>query len=85
MTAKIEFWLAPRLLSKPIAATYLGISERTFDRLKSASNFPDPIRIGRRRLWDRIAIDQYFDELIESLKPPKVSSYDSIDWNAKRP
>jgi len=60
----------PRLLGNDMAAAYLGVSERTFDHIKSQANFPLPIRFGRRTLWDRKALDVFIDRLsAESLTP----------------
>lgn len=50
----------PRLMGKALTAAYLGISERMFDRI---ADVPNPIRLGRRMLWDRKVIDLWIDDL----------------------
>ncbi len=63
MTAKIEHlthlpaW--PRLLSREQAAAYCGLGTGSFDRW----NVVQPIRVGRRLLYDRHAIDRAIDKL----------------------
>lgn len=81
MAVKIEFQLNPRLLSNRNAASYLGISERTFDELSRKKKFPGPVRIGRRKLWDRVAIDRYFDEIIKDNLPSRSAQNGSeVVW-----
>jgi predicted DNA-binding transcriptional regulator AlpA len=46
-----------------MAAAYLGISERMLDHVRQRADFPQPIKLGRRTLWDRKALDQFVDEL----------------------
>lgn len=53
----------PRLLSAPLAAAFLGVSPRTFEKLWRTGSFPHPHRIGRRLLWDRKLLDQFVDVL----------------------
>lgn len=53
----------PRLLGSDMAAAYLGISERTLDHVRLRADFPQPIRLGRRILWDRKALDYFVDKL----------------------
>lgn len=53
----------PRLFSAPMAAAYLGISERTFEKHWRSSRLPAPHRLGRRLLWDRKLLDQFIDRL----------------------
>lgn len=49
----------PRLLSRGMAAAYLGVSEGTFDgRIAPALK---AIEIGGRILWDRTALDRWVD------------------------
>ena len=48
----------PRLLSEPLAAAYLSISETTL-----REHGPAPKRFGRRRLYDRRDLDQWADLL----------------------
>lgn len=56
--ARAELSFAPRLLSANKAAAYLGVSATTLRGL--------PLRpkvIGRRRLWDRVDLDAFADDL----------------------
>lgn len=49
--------IQPRLLSREEAAAYCGVSPASLD-----ANCPvKPIRIGRRALWDRRALDTWLD------------------------
>jgi predicted DNA-binding transcriptional regulator AlpA len=78
----------PRLLGAPLAAAYLGISERTLERLWRSERLPAPHRIGARLLWDRLLLDQYVDALsdiasampsaspVPSVRPRKAP----LDW-----
>jgi hypothetical protein len=50
----------PRLMSAPIAARYLSLSESTI-REKG----PTPKRYGKRVLWDRFDLDRWADSLSE--------------------
>ncbi len=53
----------PRLLGSDMAAAYLGISERMLDHVRARQDFPEPVRLGRRILWDRKALDAFADSL----------------------
>ena len=53
----------PRGLSRAQCALYLAISAGTFDSLVADGTMPAPIRFGRRRVWDRGAIDSAVDRL----------------------
>lgn len=52
--AELPAW--PLLLSAELAAAYLGLSPNTF-RAGVGTLWPEPARIGARRLWDRRALD----------------------------
>lgn len=52
----------PRLLSEAQAAAYLGVSINTF-RARVGDRWPEPIRDGRRKLFDRLALDRAVDGL----------------------
>ena len=53
----------PRLLSDYLAAAYVGISKTNFLAGVEAGHWPKPVAYGRRRLWDRLALDQAVDRL----------------------
>jgi hypothetical protein len=56
--ARHELSYAPRLLSANEAAAYLGLSATTLREL------PIPRKVlGRRKLWDRMDLDAYANEL----------------------
>jgi predicted DNA-binding transcriptional regulator AlpA len=55
--------LAPRGLSRVEAAAYVGICPTTFDRLVAERAMPSAKRIGRRLVWDRLALDAAFAAL----------------------
>lgn len=52
----------PRLLSEPQAAAYVGLSVNTF-RGNIGGIFPAPVYIGKRKLFDRLALDGAVDTL----------------------
>jgi predicted DNA-binding transcriptional regulator AlpA len=55
--------LPPRGLSRDDAAAYIGVSGSKFDELVADGRMPKPVRIDRRVIWDRRAVDQAFDAL----------------------
>ncbi len=54
----------PRRLSREQAAAYVGLSPTTFDIDVAAGRLPQPLQRGRRKLWDRAAIDHKLDSEI---------------------
>ena len=54
----------PRLLSEQLAAAYVGLSINAF-RARVGRLWPRAIRIGKRKLYDRAAIDRVVDDLAE--------------------
>ena len=60
----------PRLLGQLSAATYLGISERLFEQRWRNEQESQPIRIGRRLLWDYKILDKWADEISGLGEPP---------------
>lgn len=60
----------PRLLGSDMAAAYLGISERMLDHIRAWPDFPEPVRLGRRILWDRKALDTFADSLTQPARDP---------------
>ena len=55
----------PRFLSEEEAASYVRISRTTF-RSGVGTLWPKAVRIGRRKLYDRLAIDRAVDALAPS-------------------
>lgn len=57
--------LAPRGLSRSLAAGYIGVSVSLFDQMVADKRMPQPKQINSRKIWDRFEIDKYFDDLEE--------------------
>ena len=55
--------LSPRFLSRPQAASYLGVSERLFDAEVARGMWPPPLRRGSRVTWDVRQLDAAADRL----------------------
>jgi predicted DNA-binding transcriptional regulator AlpA len=60
----------PRLFGSDMAAAYLGISERMLDHVRLREDFPEPVKLGRRILWDRKALDAFADGLAQRAWDP---------------
>ena len=58
--------LAPRGLSRVEAASYVGVSPCTFDRMIKDGLMPKPLRVYGRTIWDRHAIDDAFGALSDA-------------------
>jgi predicted DNA-binding transcriptional regulator AlpA len=58
---KFPHW--PRGLSRTQAASYIGISPGTFDKMIRDGLMPGPKAIYGRRVWDKFALDDAFDVL----------------------
>jgi predicted DNA-binding transcriptional regulator AlpA len=55
--------IEPRGLQREVAARYVGISPTKFDQMVLDGRMPHPKRIDGRKVWDRHALDEAFDEL----------------------
>lgn len=55
--------VAPRGLDSEQASQYVGLSRTVFARLVAEGLLPDALPFGRRRVWDRRALDQALDGL----------------------
>jgi predicted DNA-binding transcriptional regulator AlpA len=53
----------PRGLDREQAAQYIGLSRAVFARLVSEDILPEALPFGRRRVWDRRALDKALDQL----------------------
>lgn len=63
--SELPHW--PRLLSADEAAAYVGVSRNTF--LEHVGDpWPAPIPFGRRKLFDRLAIDRAVDGIETTTK-----------------
>lgn len=59
----------PRGLSRDQAATYLGISRSSFQKLVDSGVMPRGKRITKGRVvWDRAELDHHFDHIKEDAK-----------------
>ena len=56
--ARADLTFAPRLLPSPQAAAYLGVSETTLRGLSIPRRM-----LGGKRLYDRLALDEYASSL----------------------
>lgn len=50
--------LPPRGLPIDEAAAYVGLSPELFQRQVKEGIYPKPLEDGRRRTWDRVALDE---------------------------
>lgn len=55
--------IVPRGLSRFQAAAYVGVSPTLFDQMVADGRMPSPQSINSRTVWDRLRIDEAFDEL----------------------
>lgn len=52
-----------RGLNREQAAAYVGIGTTTFDAMVADGRMPKPLRLNARTIWDRAALDAYFEGL----------------------
>lgn len=71
--ARADLTFAPRLLPSPQAAAYLGVSETTLRGL----DIPRKI-LGGKRLYDRLALDEYASGLPTEGTQEEENSCDAI-------
>jgi hypothetical protein len=62
-TDPLPLSLPPRGLSRTAAAAYVGVGPTLFDQMVRDRLMPRPIRIYRRVVWDRLALDVAFAAL----------------------
>ncbi|MGD9915722.1 MAG: helix-turn-helix transcriptional regulator [Rhizobiaceae bacterium] len=55
--------LAPRGLSRPQAAEYVGVSTSLFDEMVRDGRMPKAKTINSRTIWDRLEVDRAFSNL----------------------
>lgn len=53
----------PRGLSRAQAAAYIGVSASLFDQMVLDGRMPGPKAANKRRVWDRLALDEAFAAL----------------------
>lgn len=52
---------ARRCLNRKEAASYIGVSVGTFDKLVSSGDMPRPIQLHGRKVWDKRSLDSSLD------------------------
>lgn len=68
MTERIDLnGYPPRGLNRVMAARWVGVGPTKFDELVADKRMPQPKRVDGRVIWDRYALDAYFDQLSESV------------------
>lgn len=84
MTTSVFTPKIKRGFPRTAAAEYIGCSPRTFDSMVAAGRMPEPRLIGSKRVWDRIELDEAF----ENLPRREVNEWDEDlegrDGNPKR-
>ena len=53
----------PRGLPRCAAAEYIGCGPSKFEEMVTTGQMPKPRRIGKKRVWDRLELDEAFDAL----------------------
>lgn len=56
--------LSACLLTKEAVCSRLGISPRTLENSVRASEFPPPVRLGKRAYWSEKAVDAWLRRLV---------------------
>ena len=70
--------LPPRMRPRTDAAHYVGVCPALFDRMVRNGTLPQPIRLGRRKVWDLVALDRRLDELSGLAAPAHGSAKTAI-------
>jgi predicted DNA-binding transcriptional regulator AlpA len=66
-----------RGLSRVEAAAYVGLGVTFFDEKVEEGVLPKPLKIGRRKLWDKYDLDAAFDKLRDSVQNLGVNPWDT--------
>ena len=71
--------ITPRGLSREAAASYIGVSPSTFDRLVEDGLMPRGKRLPKiaRVIWDRLELDRHFERL-DAPTDPIQNAWDSV-------
>ena len=67
----------PKLLSKTEVIQYLGVSDRTLEKLVSAKRFPPPLRLGKTVRWAESVVENWLHKQLEQQfdwQPPRRAS-----------
>lgn len=71
--------ISPRVLELELAAAYVGLSADAFLGAVAAGRYPKPLADGRRRQWDRKALDAAIDRRSKiGTHSPRVETPDDI-------
>jgi predicted DNA-binding transcriptional regulator AlpA len=57
--------IEPLGLSRSDSAQYVGVSASKFDEMVKDGRMPAPKRVNSRVIWDRLGLDQAFENLPE--------------------
>jgi predicted DNA-binding transcriptional regulator AlpA len=68
---------APRALRADAAAAYLGMGKTKFLELVDGGHLPSAVAIDGIRVWDRLDLDEAFEELKSSMSERR-NSFDVI-------
>ena len=74
----------PRGLSLDESADYVGVSPNTFTEEVKNKRLPEPLRFGRRRIWDKKALDQALDHLSKLTNDNNEGGWKDVGENALR-
>lgn len=74
----------PLGLSRVQASVYIGVSPSIYDAMVEDGRMPKPKRIGRRRVWDRRAVEEFFARLDAEARESAGNSRDD-DWDDVAP
>jgi predicted DNA-binding transcriptional regulator AlpA len=66
-----------RGFSRNEAAAYVGLGVTFFDEKVAEGVLPKPLKIGKRKLWDRRELDAAFDKLKGSVQNLGVNPWDT--------
>lgn len=70
--------IQPRGLELELAAAYVGLSAPSFLAQVEAGRLPPATCHGRRRVWDRVALDRAMDRLSGLPSAPSVADTGSL-------
>lgn len=75
-----QLQLSERLgISRKEAADIIGVSASMFDRLVADGTMPAPVRLGSRKIWNRLDVEKRFAHLSSaSANEAAGSSWDDV-------
>ncbi len=65
----------PRLMAATLATAYVGLGETSFLAGVERGDWPKPLDLGRRKLWDRLNLDERVDDL-----GGRLAAQDGREW-----